>query len=103
METLEQRYERMQFAVYVLGAGFSVPAGLPTALELWAEVRKRATAMDGRAGEFNDDIASFIEYRRNALGKETTPETIDFEEFLGFLDVEFYLGLRGKDTWSEEG
>jgi hypothetical protein len=28
---------------------------------------------------------------------------VDYEEFLGFLDVEHYLGLKGKDTWSSEG
>jgi SIR2-like domain len=31
-----------------------------------------------------------------------TPETVDFEDFMRFLDVEHYLGLRG-DTWSEDG
>lgn len=28
---------------------------------------------------------------------------MDFEDFMRFLDVEHYLGLRGKDTWSEDG
>ncbi|MDH3666189.1 MAG: SIR2 family protein [Paracoccaceae bacterium] len=32
-----------------------------------------------------------------------TPETVDFEDFMRFLDVEHYLGLRGGDTWSEDG
>jgi hypothetical protein len=93
----------MQFAVYVLGAGFSVPAGLPTAAELWAEVRRRASAMQGRAGQFNDDLNAFIEYKKRALGQEITLDAVNFEEFLGFLDIEFFLGLRGSDTWSDEG
>jgi hypothetical protein len=28
---------------------------------------------------------------------------VDFEEFLAFLDIEHYLGLRGSDTWSVDG
>ena len=28
---------------------------------------------------------------------------MDFEDFMRFLDVEHYLGLRGGDTWSEDG
>jgi len=28
---------------------------------------------------------------------------VDFEDFMRFLDVEHYLGLRGGDTWSEDG
>lgn len=31
------------------------------------------------------------------------PDNVNCEEFLGFLDVEHYLGLKGKDTWSSEG
>lgn len=32
-----------------------------------------------------------------------TPDQVDFEDFLGFLDIEHYLGLRGSDTWSADG
>ena len=32
-----------------------------------------------------------------------TAETIDYENFLSFLDVEHYLRLDGGDTWSDEG
>ncbi len=34
---------------------------------------------------------------------ELTRDTVNFEEFLGFLDIEHYLGLRGPDTWSRDG
>ncbi len=28
---------------------------------------------------------------------------MDLEEFMAFLDIEFHLGLRGKETWSSHG
>ena len=31
------------------------------------------------------------------------PEEVNFEDFMRFLDIEHFLGLRGSDTWSEEG
>jgi hypothetical protein len=31
------------------------------------------------------------------------PDDVNFEKFLSYLDVEFHLGLLGKDTWSSEG
>jgi hypothetical protein len=99
----DAQWESMNFAVYVLGAGFSVPAGLPLATELWKEVRLRAQAMNGRASMFEDDLKDYLEFKRKCDGVELTEETVNFEEFLGFLDVEHYLGLRGKDTWSEDG
>jgi hypothetical protein len=30
-------------------------------------------------------------------------EDVDFEQFLAFLDLEYFLGLRGSDTWSSGG
>lgn len=96
-------FAAQKFAIYVLGAGFSKPAGLPLASELWTEVRERALSMTGRAGFFRDDLKEYIEYRRRCDGTDLTPETVDLEEFMAFLDIEFHLGLRGKDTWSSQG
>src|SRR5262249_5367464 len=39
-------------------------------------------------------------------GKEQTtdiPSLVNYEEFLGYLDIEYHLGLRGSDTWSDDG
>ena len=92
-----------RYAVYVLGAGFSVPAGLPTADELWREVLERALKLDRRAGKFKNDLDAFIAFKKNCFGEELDHNSIDFEEFLGFLDIEHQLWLRGSDTWSEDG
>jgi len=94
----EQKYR-----VIILGAGFSKPAGLPTAEELWHEILVRSKSLWGRASKFNDDLDEYISYRRECDGVELTRDTVNFEEFLGFLDIEHYLGLRGSDTWSRDG
>ena len=44
-----------------------------------------------------------MEFRCRCDGIRLDTDAIDFEDFLGFLDTEFYLGLRGSDTWSDEG
>jgi hypothetical protein len=96
-------FAAQKFAVYVLGAGFSRPAGLPLACELWDDVRRRALSLSGRAEYFREDLETYIEYRRRCDGKELAFEEVELEEFMSFLDIEFHLGLRGKDTWSSDG
>ncbi|MFZ0978974.1 MAG: SIR2 family protein [Candidatus Acidiferrales bacterium] len=92
-----------RFRIFILGAGFSRPAGLPLASELWEEVLRRARGMSGRASFFVDDLNEYIEFRRRCYGDTLDPNQVDFEDFMAFLDVEHYLGLRGKDTWSTDG
>lgn len=91
------------YRIFILGAGFSRPAGLPLAAELWEEVRHRAGRLSGRAAQFRGDLDTYIEFRRDCDGITLTPEEVDFEDFLGFLDIEHHLGLRGSDTWSRDG
>ena len=94
-----------KYRLIIVGAGFSKPAGLPLANDLWKEIRKIAGSFptDHRAFKFNEDMKHYIEFRKDACGEVRTPETVDFEDFMRFLDVEHYLGLRGSDTWSEDG
>lgn len=89
----------------ILGAGFSRPAGFPLATDLWKEIRETAASFSPnlRASKFNDDLQDYIEFRKETDDRTLTPETVDFEDFMRFLDVQHYLGLRGSDTWSEEG
>jgi hypothetical protein len=91
--------------LFVLGAGFSCAAGLPLAVPLWKEIRETANnySKELRAYKFNNDLLNYIAFRKDALGEELTPETVNFEDFIRYLDIEHYLGLRGGDTWSTEG
>lgn len=92
-----------KYRVFILGAGFSKPAGLPLADELWQDILARSKNLWGRANMLNEDLDSYIEYRKDCDGINLSRDTVNFEEFLGFLDIEHYLGLRGKDTWSRDG
>jgi SIR2-like domain len=96
-------YLKRPYSIYVLGAGFSQPAGVPLADELWREVYRRGSLLSGRMAQFREDLEAFIRFKADCDGQRLSPVTVNFEEFLGFLDVEFYLGLRGSDTWSQDG
>lgn len=93
------------YRLFVLGAGFSCAAGVPLAVPLWKEIRETAAkySKDLRAHKFNTDLENYIAFRKDALGEELAPEKINFEDFIRYLDIEHYLGLRGGDTWSKEG
>ncbi len=86
-----------------LGAGFSSPAGLPLGRNLFSEVRTRIKYEQGLDNHFEGDLNRFLEYLRICDERSVSDEEIDFEEFLAFLDIEHFLGLKGKDTWSSEG
>ncbi len=92
-----------KYRAIILGAGFSKPAGLPLGDELWGEILAGSKNLWGRASMLNDDLDAYIEYRKDCDGINLTRETVNFEEFLGYLDIEHYLGLRGKNTWSRDG
>src|SRR5262249_5980042 len=63
----------------------------------------RALRLSGRGELFRDDLEAYIEYRTKCDGVDLNVEKVDLEEFMAFLDIEFHLGLRGKETWSSEG
>ena len=78
--------------VFVLGAGFSKSAGLPLADELWHQILAQAKFLWGRASMLNDDLDTYIAFRRECDGIELTKDTLNFEEFLGFLISNIILG-----------
>jgi hypothetical protein len=92
-----------QYRIIILGAGFSRLAGLPLGLDLFPEIRKRAIAEFGQDNFLEEDLINFIDYKTRCDGIKLSAEMIDFEEFLSYLDIEHFLGLRGKHTWSSQG
>jgi SIR2-like domain len=94
-----------KYRLIFLGAGFSCPAGLPLANELWKSIRKETASFspDLRASKFNDDLKQYIRFRKEAYAEDISEDDVDFEDFMRFLDVEHFLGLRGSDTWGPEG
>ncbi len=92
-----------KYRIFVLGAGFSCPAGLPTAIELWQEILEKAKTLWGRAAKFHEDLEAYINYCRECDGLEIAADEVNFEDFMKYLDIEHFLGVRGSDTWSEDG
>jgi SIR2-like domain len=91
------------YRLLFLGAGFSCLAGVPLGPNLFREVRKKIAAEYSSDNPVERDIERFIKYLSDCFHRTVLADDIDCEEFLGFLDVEHYLGLKGKDTWSSEG
>lgn len=89
--------------IIVLGAGFSRPAGLPLGSELFPKIYKRIEDQNGADNIFQAELERYINYREICDNVSLQIEDIDFEDFLSFLDIEFALGLKGSDTWSEDG
>ncbi|MEE4353621.1 MAG: hypothetical protein V2J25_12195, partial [Desulfatiglans sp.] len=83
------------FRLIFLGAGFSQPAGLPLGSDLFQAVRRSISAENGPDNHVERDLERYINYLSNCEGVQQTADTINYEEFLGFLDVEHYLGLKG--------
>ncbi len=91
------------FRIFIIGAGFSRPAGLPPASELYMEVKRRIEARHGGDTKFHRDLRNYIDYRTSCDGRPLQENDVNLEAFLSYLDIEHYLGLRGSDTWSREG
>ena len=87
--------------MFVLGAGFSRPAGLPLASELWEDVMDRARCLDWAVDELEYELQEFEKYRASRGDDLSAP--VDFEDFLSFLDLEHALGLKGSNRFSDEG
>ena len=91
------------FRLIVLGAGFSKPAGLPLAVELFREVRKRVRYLLGADNTLERDLEYYVNYLHNTEGFSGSADDVNIERFLSYLDIEHYLELEGSDTWSDEG
>jgi len=68
-------------------------------------VRRQAKERFGRENAIERDLADYLMFRERVDGVSLSPESneFDYEDFIAFLDVEHYLGLRGSDTWSDAG
>lgn len=95
--------EHPGFRIFVLGAGFSRPAGLPLATELYAAVCERIFARHGRDTKFTRDVSNYLSYCTDCGVTGQSEANLDLELFMSYLDIEHYLGFRGSDTWSQEG
>ena len=92
-----------RFRVFVLGAGFSHAAGLPLGAELWNEVRHLARRRHGESNIIEHELEGYLEYLERTEGRAPVADEVDYEQFLGFLDLEHVLGFRGSKEDTSEG
>lgn len=85
-----------RFRIFVLGAGFSRPAGLPLGSELLPLIRDAVTARNGIDNHLERDLRRYCEFLEATSGREVSPENVNLEELLGFLDTEHFLGLKAR-------
>ena len=91
------------FRIFILGAGFSRPAGLPLASALYPAVKSLIERQHGTNTKFDRDLTYYLAYCNDCGVTGQTKDALDLELFMSYLDIEHYLELRGSDTWSREG
>ena len=87
------------YRLFILGAGFSKPAGLPLARELLAFVRaeilNRSRSAGGQGGPLEEDIEQWT--------KLYPGQQIDLERVLAFSHRRHFLRLLGSDEYYDHG
>lgn len=91
------------FRIFVVGAGFSRPAGLPIASELYPLVRQYILERHGADTKFSRDVKEYLDYSAACGHSGQTEDNLDLELLMSYLDIEHYLGFRGSKAWSQEG
>ena len=83
------------YGIFVLGAGFSKPAGFPLGSELMSRVLAAAKARGPlHRNVLLPDIKNFLAYLAQAKDKPIGEEEINIEEFVTYLDIDRTLGLE---------
>lgn len=90
-------------SIFVIGAGFSKPAGLPLGTELFPLILKKAKSTNAYKNILKRDIERYLNYYEAVNGEEIEESEINFEEFMSYLDIEHFLKLKGSDTFSSDG
>lgn len=89
--------------LFILGAGFSKPAGLPLGNELFGEVWRLAEIRHLTEGKLGIDLKLYIRFIGKTTGRQPQMSEINLEDFISYLDVQHILRLKGTDHWSDEG
>ena len=87
--------------VFVLGAGFSQPAGLPLGADLLERARRYVARFFSSENHLEWALTEYRQYLADTEGDES--DLVDVETFAEYLDNRHYLGMLGSDTWSEQG
>lgn len=100
----------MNPSLYVLGAGFSKPAGLPLGTELYEVMKQRVNCRsDTDVTILNNLVKQYCQFERYVNGKHVDKAKLNIEEFLSFIDllqvipVDYGLGILGNSTRIADG
>ncbi len=85
--------------LFVLGAGFSKPAGLPLAEKLLQLVRHEVNSYYQRRGDWDGTLEQEI----NEWTSLYPNESVDLERVLAYSHRKYYLRLLGSDEFYEHG
>lgn len=96
LDNMTAEYRR--FRKFVLGAGLSQLAGLPLANEVFTEVRRSIESRNGSDTIFQRNVIDYVEFRKACDRVDLLVTKIDLEEFMSYLDMERFLGLRSRDS-----
>jgi hypothetical protein len=87
----------------IVGAGFSAPAGFPLGSQLFPIITRLAERTALLAEQLREDSDRYLRYLHHTTGENLGRDSVNFEEYMAFLDIEHSLGLLGSDTWTAEG
>lgn len=90
------------YRMFLIGAGFSKYAGLPLGNELWSLVLAQLRG-EGLYDRIENDVECYIDYKKRVYGQKVSVENLEIEDFISYLDIEHFLGLKGSDTLSSIG
>jgi len=88
---------------YLLGAGFSRPAGLPLGQDIFPSILELSKRTPLYGNVIKPDLERYVLFVRRATGERLRFSEINLEKFMSFLDVEHTLRLSGKNTWTDQG
>lgn len=88
--------------VFFLGAGFSAPAGVPIAADLLPHALREVRSRFPEESKLDRGIEEYLTFREATSGVAASVP-IDVEDLSDYLAYEHFLGLRGSDTFSDEG
>lgn len=82
--------------VFVLGAGFSVPADLPLGADLLPGIRAEAQRLAGPDNALEHSLSRYQRYQQETSG--APHEEFNIEQFIEYVDHKHFLQLR----WADE-
>lgn len=89
------------YRLLILGAGFSVKAGLPLGDTLLEKIIEAAKFFD--KGRWFNILSRDIERVEKFQKSAGSAQKITLENLISFLDIEHHLRLNGSDTYNETG